>query len=326
VIEVQHLTKRYGPHVAVNDVSFTVPKGEVVGFLGPNGAGKSTTMNILTGYLSATSGDVTIDGVNILEAPEAIKKRIGYLPENPPVYAEMTVREFLHFVCRIKKVPRSEVKSRIESGLHTVGITEVYTRLIGNLSKGYRQRVGLAQALMGNPDILILDEPTAGLDPKQIIEIRELIKHLGKDRTVILSSHILHEVSEICPRIMIIHEGRIVADGAPATIGENLFDTMQVVLTVASDSERATSVLAGVPRILRSEVLASSEPETTELLVESEKGVDLRRDLFSAFSRKEVPLLGIRTRNMTLEEIFLQLTSGLAPVPGKEPEMQEVAQ
>ncbi len=310
MIEVSNLTKRYGPHLAVDDISFSVPKGEVVGFLGPNGAGKSTTMNILTGYLSATEGEVVIDGQNILEAPEAVKAQIGYLPESPPVYGEMTVREYLNFVCRIKHVPRKEVRDRIESGLHTVGIVEVYNRRIGNLSKGYRQRVGLAQALMGNPEILVLDEPTAGLDPKQIIEIRELIKELGKDRTVILSSHILHEVSAICRRVMIINNGRIVADGEPTTIGADLFDTSQIVLTAVADEKTTKDIVAGLSGVQRSELIPATEPDTTEMLVETEKGRDIRQDVFSAFSAKKVPLVGLRVKNMTLEEIFLELTSG----------------
>jgi ABC-2 type transport system ATP-binding protein len=310
MIEVNNLTKRYGPHLAVDDISFSVPKGEVVGFLGPNGAGKSTTMNILTGYLSATEGEVIIDGRNILEAPEAVKLQIGYLPESPPVYGEMTVREYLNFVCRIKHVPKQEIKDRIESGLHTVGIVEVFNRRIGNLSKGYKQRVGLAQALMGNPEILILDEPTAGLDPKQIIEIRELIKKLGKDRTVILSSHILHEVSAICRRVMIINNGRIVADGEPATIGADLFDTSQIVLTAVADEQTTQAIVAELSGVQRSRLLPAAEAGTTEILIETEKDKDLRKDVFSAFSRKKVPLVGLRVKNMTLEEIFLELTSG----------------
>jgi ABC-2 type transport system ATP-binding protein len=314
MIEVSNLTKRYGPHTAVDDISFSVPKGEVVGFLGPNGAGKSTTMNIITGYLSATEGEVVIDGTNILEAPEKVKSRIGYLPENPPVYSEMTVREYLNFVCRIKKVPRAEIKDRIESGLHTVGIVEVFNRRVGNLSKGYRQRVGLAQALMGNPEILILDEPTAGLDPKQIIEIRELIKKLGEDRTVILSSHILHEVSAICRRVMIINNGRIVADGEPATIGADLFDTSQIVLTAVADERTTHEVVKGLAGVTRTVVLPATEANTTELLIETEKGRDLRKEVFAAFSSKNVPLVGLRVKNMTLEEIFLELTSGTQEV------------
>jgi ABC-2 type transport system ATP-binding protein len=311
MIEVRNLTKRYGPHVAVDNVSFGVQKGEVVGFLGPNGAGKSTTMNILTGYLSATEGDVRIDGTDILEEPESVKLRIGYLPETPPLYSEMTVREYLHFVCRIKKVPRAEVNSRIEQGLHRVGIVEVYNRLVGNLSKGYRQRVGLAQALMGNPDILILDEPTSGLDPKQIIEIRDLIRELGADHTVILSSHILPEVSEICRRVMIINDGRIVADGDPATLGSDLFDASQIVISALADESAVRATIGGLKGVTRMEILPAAESGTTEMLVESEKEADLRREIFQAFSSRQVPLIGLRVKNATLEEIFLELTSGV---------------
>ncbi len=310
MIEVTNLTKRYGKHLAVDSVNFSVSKGEVVGFLGPNGAGKSTTMNILTGYLSATEGDVFVDGVNILEEPEAVKSRIGYLPETPPIYPEMTVREYLRFVCRIKNVPKAEVKTRIESGLHTVGIVEVYNRLIGNLSKGYRQRVGLAQALMGNPEILILDEPTSGLDPKQIIEIRELIRKLGADRTVVLSSHILPEVSEICRRVMIINNGRIVADGDPTTIGGDLFDASQIVVTALGDEQTVRSILSAIPGVTSIRPQPTAE-QATEVLVESEKEADLRKAIFEAFSSRKVPLIGLRVKNATLEEIFLELTSGV---------------
>ncbi|MFO8192238.1 MAG: ABC transporter ATP-binding protein [Bacillota bacterium] len=308
MIEVHNLTKRYGPHLAVDNITFGVSKGEVVGLLGPNGAGKSTTMNILTGYLSATEGDVTIDGMNILEEPETVKRRIGYLPESPPIYGEMTVREYLKFVCRIKQVPRNEIQDRIERGLDTVGIVEVYNRLVGNLSRGYRQRVGLAQALMGNPDILILDEPTAGLDPKQIIEIRDLIRELGAEHTVILSSHILPEVSEVCRRVMIINDGRIVADGDPATLGSELFDASQVVITAAADEPTTRGAISDIAGVARVEVLPATETGTTEMLVESEKDKDLRREIFESFSSKNVPLIGLRVKNATLEEIFLELT------------------
>jgi len=310
MIEVTNLTKRYGPHTAVDNISFSVSRGEVVGFLGPNGAGKSTTMNILTGYLSSTDGEVVIDGMNILEEPVAVKARIGYLPENPPIYGEMTVLEYLNFVCRIKHVPKAEAKDRIEQGLHTVGIKDVEKRKIGNLSKGYRQRVGLAQALMGNPEILILDEPTAGLDPKQIIEIRELIRKLGEDHTVILSSHILHEVSAICRRVMIINNGRIVADGEPDTIGATIFDSNQIVLTAVGDRTAVEKIVGTLSGVTRSEILPAVEEGTTEVLVESDRDRDLRRDIFETFSRAGVPLVALRTKNMTLEEIFLQLTAG----------------
>lgn len=311
MIEVQSLTKRYGKHTAVDDVSFSIQKGEVVGFLGPNGAGKSTTMNILTGYLSASEGDVFVDGMNVLEEPETVKRRIGYLPESPPVYGEMTVHEYLTFVCRIKGVPKNEITDRIDSGLDTVGIRDVYRRLIGNLSKGYKQRVGLAQALMGNPDILVLDEPTSGLDPKQIIEIRDLIRQLGADRTVILSSHILPEVSEICPRVLIINDGTIVADGDPNTMGAELFDASQIIVTALANEATTRDIVEGISGVSRVELLTAMESDTTELLVESEQKMDLRKPIFEAFSRKGVPLVGLRVKNATLEEIFLELTSGV---------------
>ena len=311
MIEVRDLSKRYGPHLAVDRVSFHVSKGEVVGFLGPNGAGKSTTMNILTGYLSATDGEVFIDGTNILEDPETVKRKIGYLPETPPLYTEMSVREYLRFVCRIKQVPKNEIEDRIEQGLHKVGIVEVYHRLVGNLSKGYRQRVGLAQALMGNPDILVLDEPTSGLDPKQIIEIRDLIRDLGADHTVILSSHILPEVNEICRRVMIINEGRIVADGDPTTLGSELFDASQIVVTAQADEKTARKVLDSVEGHTRIDVLPTAEKNATEMLVLSEADRDIRADIASAFAKSDVPLIGLRVKNATLEEIFLELTSGI---------------
>lgn len=310
MITVKNLTKRYGPHIAVDDVSFEVGSGEVVGFLGPNGAGKSTTMNILTGYLSSSEGDVLIDGDNILEKPEEIKAKIGYLPEHPPIYTEMTVREYLKFVCELKKVPRDLIKERIEYGLETVGIADVQKRLIGNLSKGYRQRVGLAQALMGSPQILILDEPTAGLDPNQIIEIRDLITELGKDHTVILSSHILPEVSAVCKRVMIMHLGRVVADGEPSNLAAGIFDSNQITLQVAGSEEQARKALEKLEHVKKLTVVAAAEPETTEVVLEPDRGQDIRRGIFNAMKSADLPILQMRTENMTLEEIFIHLTSG----------------
>lgn len=311
MIRVHALIKRYGRHAAVNGVSFEIAKGEVVGFLGPNGAGKSTTMNILTGYLAATSGDVVVDGMSILDEPEAVKRRIGYLPEKPPLYLEMTVREYLRFVCQIKNVPRNEIGRRIEQVVNRVGIADVIGRLIGNLSKGYRQRVGLAQALMGNPDILVLDEPTAGLDPKQIIEIRDLIRSLGTEHTVILSSHILPEVSEICPRVLIINNGSIVADGDPATLAGELFDVSIVVIRAIGDEAQTRNVVSGIGAVRSMQMLPSSENGTTEMLIESEKDQDIRQEIFRAFCKNQIPLIGIRVKDASLEEIFLQLTNGV---------------
>jgi ABC-2 type transport system ATP-binding protein len=314
MIEVKNLTKRYGPHVAVDDVSFSIGEDEIVGFLGPNGAGKSTTMNILTGYLSMTEGDVTIDDKDILEYPEQIKSMMGYLPESPPLYPDMTVSEYLRFVGELKKVPGREIKERMDRAMETVKITDVQGRLNKNLSKGYRQRVGLAQALMNNPEILILDEPTSGLDPKQIIEIRDLIRELGQDHTIILSSHILPEVSQICERVMIMHDGKIVADGNPATLAQELFDASKVVLTVEGDRGDVEKALGKISAIQKIVPMESTDPNSVELAIEAEKGQDIRRDIFLAMSGAKLPILQMRAQNMTLEEIFLHLTSGSTEV------------
>jgi ABC-2 type transport system ATP-binding protein len=309
LIQVTNLSKRYGPHKAVDNVSFTVEKGEIVGFLGPNGAGKSTTMNILTGYLSSSEGDVIIDGQNILEDPEEIKAKIGYLPENPPLYFDMTVQEYLRFVCEIKNVSRNDISQRIEYGLETVRISDVRSRLIKNLSKGYKQRVGLAACLMGNPQILILDEPTSGLDPKQIIEIRDLIRELGKDHTVVLSSHILHEVSETCERVLIMNLGRIVADGQLDTLARSLADTSELAVRISGEKSAVETALGSVSQIKALSVSDSPEPDSVDVLIESEENTDLRKEVFFALSKAKIPILQMRTKNMTLEEIFLHLTS-----------------
>ena len=312
MIEVQNLVKRYGRHTAVDDVSFSVGTGEVVGFLGPNGAGKSTTMNIVTGYLSASSGTVAIDGDNILEAPERCKSRIGYLPENPPLYTDMTVREYLHFVGALKKVPKPQIRSRIDRGLERVGIAEVRDRLIGNLSKGYRQRVGLAQALMGDPELLILDEPTIGLDPHQILEIRSLIQSLGEEHTVILSSHILQEVSAVAKRIIIIHDGRIVADGTPESLSRDFAKEGRIYLRVAGTPQEVQEVLQGLDNIGDLQVAPGDEPESTEVRVTAGDGTDIRTDIFYALARADKPLLQLQSENLSLEDIFLKSTMGSA--------------
>lgn len=309
MVQVTSLSKRYGPHKAVDDVSFSVEKGEIVGFLGPNGAGKSTTMNILTGYLSSSEGDVVIDGQNILENPQEIKARIGYLPENPPLYLDMTVKEYLRFVCEIKKVAKTDIVPRIESGLETVRIADVRNRLLKNLSKGYKQRVGLAATLMGNPDILVLDEPTSGLDPKQIIEIRDLIVRLGQEHTIILSSHILPEVSETCQRVLIMNMGKIVADGKLDDLARDLADTSELLLRVAGERSAAESALAGLAGLKRIDISESPEPGALDVAIETEENADLRRDVFFALSGAKLPILEMRARNTTLEEIFLHLTN-----------------
>jgi len=310
MIEVKNVTKRYGQHVAVDDVSFTVKKGEILGFLGPNGAGKSTTMNILTGYISATNGQVLVDDIDIMEDPVAVKKKIGYLPEFPPLYMDMTVQEYLDFVYDIKKtsLDKSKREEDMNRILELTKIQDMRGRLIKNLSKGYKQRVGLAQALIGDPQVLILDEPTVGLDPKQIIEIRSLIQKLGREHTIILSSHILPEVSAICERVIIIHEGRIVASDTMDNLSRGLDDKNRMVLRVAGSESGAIKAIKTVDGVKYAEAQGVKEPDTVDVLVEAD--MDIRRPLFHALARAQYPILMMRPLDMTLEDIFLRVTAG----------------
>ncbi|MFY9175748.1 MAG: ATP-binding cassette domain-containing protein [Caldicoprobacterales bacterium] len=309
MIKVENVTKRFGQHVAVDNLNFTVNEGEVVGFLGPNGAGKSTTMNIITGYISATEGTVTVDGYDILDNPEEVKKRIGYLPEFPPLYIDMTVKEFLNFVFEIKKANTKNKKQEMERIMELVRITDVQNRLIKNLSKGYKQRVGLAQALVGNPSVLILDEPTVGLDPKQIIEIRNLIKDLGRKHTIILSSHILPEVSAVCERVIIINKGKIVASDTPDNLSRRLGESSKLTLRIAAEEKQAIKVLRDVAGIKYVEAQGVKEPDTVDVWVEAEKDIDVRKPIFNALSRAGYPILQMKSMDLTLEEIFLQVTT-----------------
>jgi ABC-2 type transport system ATP-binding protein len=309
VIEATDLVKRYGPHIAVDHANFKIEKGEIVGFLGPNGAGKSTTMNILTGYLSSSEGTITVDGLDILDYPLEAKRKIGYLPENPPLYPDMTVKEFLSFTGEIKEVPKKEIPGRMAEIMETTGITDVAGRLIKNLSKGYKQRVGLAQTLIGNPEILILDEPTAGLDPKQILEIRDLITSLGKDHTIILSSHILPEVSAVCKRVLIINRGVIVADDAPENLAKRLLGGSHIILRLDAPQDRVNQILGKVPSIRNLEFRESQEEGTTEVVAEAAGDADIRRDVFRGLSAADVPILMMRALDMSLEEIFLHVTT-----------------
>jgi ABC-2 type transport system ATP-binding protein len=309
VIEVTNLVRRYGPHIAVNRANFKIEKGEIVGFLGPNGAGKSTTMNILTGYLSSTEGTVKVDGMDILEHPMEIKKKIGYLPENPPLYMDMTVTDYLSFTGDIKKIPKSEKTDRMNRIMATVGIEDVSKRLIKNLSKGYKQRVGLAQAMIGDPEVLIMDEPTAGLDPKQILEIRDLITELGKDHTIILSSHILPEVSAVCKRVLIINRGAIVADDTPANLAQRLLGGSHILLRLDGKEQDVSKVLGKVSSIRKLEFKESQETGACELVAEATPDTDIRRDIFKALASANIPILMMRSHDMSLEEIFLNLTT-----------------
>lgn len=308
MIEVSNLTKKYGAHVAVDHLSFKVEKGQIYGFLGPNGAGKSTTMNMLTGYLAATEGKVTINGKDIQKEPEEAKKSIGYLPELPPLYTEMTVAEYLKFVAELKKVPRQERGRQIEEVMELTRITDMGGRLIKNLSKGYRQRVGLAQAILGYPEVIILDEPTVGLDPKQIIEIRDLIKRLGENHTIILSSHILSEVSAVCDHIMIIAHGKLVASDSPEGLEKRMSGSGELFLEVKGDSERILSILNSLEQVESVQITEAEEEGTVRLRVLPEGNEDVRERIFFALAEAGLPILELQRTKRTLEDIFLELT------------------
>lgn len=309
MIEIQNLTKEYGKIKAVNDISFTVEKGEILGFLGPNGAGKSTTMNILTGYISSTSGTVKVAGYDILENPVEVKKRIGYLPEQPPLYVDMTVNEYLDFCADLKSVPSKEWKSQKKDIMELVKISHVSHRLIKNLSKGYKQRVGLAQALIGTPDVLILDEPTVGLDPKQIIEIRKLIKALGKNHTIILSTHILPEVSAVCDRVVIINKGKIAAIDTPDNLSKMLSDFSRFTVTVAGPENRVKDILSHLYGVKYLETSNKLKEDEYSYIIEADKDVDVRKPMFNQLAQNGFPILELKSLNLSLEEIFIQLTT-----------------
>ena len=320
MIEVKNLTKQYGSAKAVDNLSFTVERGQIYGFLGPNGAGKSTTMNILTGYIAPSTGEVLINGHNILDEPEAARKCIGYLPEIPPVYPEMTVEEYLSFAAWLKKVPKKEREEMIYDVMEMTDITAMKKRLIRNLSKGYRQRTGLAQALLGYPEIIILDEPMVGLDPKQIIEIRELIRGLGKKHTVILSSHILSEISAICDHIMIISHGNLVASDTPDNLAHLMKGSEALELTVEAKESDIRRALAGVERIDACEIKMSDEDGACDITMKMSGGTDLRRKLFYLFAEQKMPVLRMQQTRVSLEDVFLQLTENPDAAAEQKPE------
>lgn len=308
MIEVENLVKRYGTHTAVNGLSFRVEQGQIYGFLGPNGAGKSTTMNIITGYIASTEGAVKINGHDILEEPQEARKCIGYLPEQPPLYFDMTVLEYMEFVADLKKIPRSQRSMMIDEIMQMTKIKDMKNRLIKNLSKGYRQRVGLAQAIMGYPEIIILDEPTVGLDPKQIIEIRELIKGLAKKHTVILSSHILSEVSAVCDYVMIIAKGELVASDTPENLTKKMQSFGTLSATVKGDIPRVEEALKTVEG-LESWELKKQDEGTVDVVLHMKEGMDAREGLFYAMADAKCPLLMLKAEKASLEDVFLELTS-----------------
>lgn len=308
MIEVTDLTKKYGDHAAVDHLSFRVEKGQIYGFLGPNGAGKSTTMNMITGYLAPTRGTVIIDGKDIQKEPEEAKKKVGYLPELPPLYMDMTVREYLQFAAELKKVPKKERASQIEKVMEMTGITDMSRRLIKNLSKGYRQRVGLAQAVLGDPELLILDEPSVGLDPKQIIEMRELIRRLKEKHTIILSSHILSEVSAICDHILIISHGKLVASDSPEGLQKLLKGSMELELAVKGEFEQVKSVLEKIEGVESVEHMESAEQDCVKIKVVCKEKADVREAVFYALADERLAILEMTSDKKSLEDIFLELT------------------
>lgn len=322
MIEVRHLSKRYGTHLAVDDLSFSIDRGVVYGFLGPNGAGKSTTMNIMTGCLGATEGEVLIDGHNVAEEPMEAKKHIGYLPELPPLYGDMTPEEYLHFVARAKGLRREESARQIETVMEKTRIADVRKRLIRNLSKGYRQRVGIAGALLGTPKVIILDEPTVGLDPAQMIEIRSLIHDLGKTHTVILSSHILSEVQTVCDRVLIIAHGKLVAQGTPEELAGKLAAKGTISATAQGERDAVLAAAATVPGLTDLRVTAEKGGEVSFTAV-SESGADLRGALSLALAKAGCPVLNLRAESMSLEDVFLQLTEAPEETETTETETNE---
>ena len=321
MIKISHLVKNYGSFCAVDDISFEVERGEVVGFLGPNGAGKSTTMNILTGYLSSTSGSVTVGGADILDDPLNAKRLIGYLPEQPPLYPDMTVDEYLSFAYDLKGCTLNKEK-HLEEICSVVKIGDVRRRLIKNLSKGYRQRVGIAQALVGNPPVVIFDEPTIGLDPKQIIEIRNLIRTLGKEHTVILSTHILQEVQAVCDRIIIINKGKIVADELTENISRAVENTRRFNVKIAGPQRDVLSVLRNMPGVTYAEVLAARDGDAYTYMVESEVGIDIRKKLFWTMAEKKWPIIGLEALGLSIEDIFIAVVDKTG---AKKPESKSAA-
>ena len=322
MIEVTNLTKKYGDHIAVDHLSFRVEKGQIYGFLGPNGAGKSTTMNIITGYLAATEGTVTIDGKDVQKDPEEAKRAIGYLPELPPLYTDMTVTEYLEFVADLKGIKKNEIKPMLADIMDKIKITHVSGKVIKNLSKGYRQRVGLAQALVGYPEVLILDEPTVGLDPKQIIEIRDVIKDLSKTHTIILSSHILSEVSAVCNRVIIINKGRVIAVDTPERLSDNLGQN-SIKVKVKGDRDAVLSAFKEDTAFTSAEEEYTNEDGTVELVIKGAENTDPREAAFDNAVRNGFKLLMLKSDKMSLEEVFLQVTENAAEEENAETSEEE---
>ncbi len=306
VVQIENLVKKYGANVAVDGLNLDIEGGKVYGFLGPNGAGKSTTMNVITGYIGATSGTVKVNGFDILKESKNAKASVGYLPEQPPLYNEMTVKEYLKFVAELKGIPKKERKEAIQAAVEKTGISEIYERLIRNLSKGYKQRVGIAQAIIDMPEIIILDEPTVGLDPKQIVEIRELIKTLGEDHTVILSSHLLPEVSEVCDYIYVISQGKLVAEGTETELTKNVVKENILEVTIQGSKDVVESVVTDLASVTDHSITETNEG--TKLVVKTDEDTDIRSSLFAICAAKGLPIVGMNYKTSSLEDVFLEIT------------------
>ena len=310
MIEVKNITKKYGKAVAVDNISFNIEEGEIVGLLGPNGAGKSTTMNIITGFIEQTEGDVIIDGYNTLKKPKKAKKEIGYMPEGVPLYTDLTVKEFVSYMAEIKQVNKKERKGKVEKIIEKTGLKDVEKKLIKNLSRGYKQRVSMAGALVGEPKILILDEPTVGLDPKQITEIRSMIKELGKEHTIILSSHILSEVSQICNKVIIINKGKIVAIDTPENLENKVTKNNCIYVTVEDKENRVDEIKDKIEDIQKIELVEENEDGTKQYLIEAETDKDIRKTIFAEFAKENITIFEMKKADTTLEDAFMKLIEG----------------
>ena len=310
MIQVENITKKYGSFTAVKNINFQIEEGEIVGFLGPNGAGKSTTMNMITGFIEPSSGKIIVDGYDISKKPKKAKKQIGYMPEGVPLYSDLTVKEFVTYMAELKGVARKEKKEKVEKVLEQIGLTEVQNKLTKNLSRGYKQRVSMAGALVGDPKVIILDEPTVGLDPKQVTEIRALIKKLGKNHTVILSSHILSEVSQICNKVIIINKGKIVAIDTPENLEKKVESNNTTYVTVEDTENKMETIKEKIPEIKEIKLIKENEDGTKEYVLESEKDVDLRKLVFNEFAKENITIFEMKKADTTLEDAFMKLIEG----------------
>ena len=307
MIQVENITKRYGSFTAVENINFEIEEGEIVGFLGPNGAGKSTTMNMITGFIEPTSGKIIVDGYDISKKPRKAKRQIGYMPEGVPLYSDLTVKEFVTYMAELKGVPRKEKKEKVQKALKETGLTDVQNKLTRNLSRGYKQRVSMAGALVSNPKVIILDEPTVGLDPKQVTEIRALIKELGKEHTVILSSHILSEVSQICNRVIIINNGKIVAIDTPENLEKKVVKDNSVYVTVEDNNNKIETIKEKLPEIKEIKLVTENEDKTKKYIITADEDVDLRKSIFETFAKEGITIFEMKKSDATLEDAFMQL-------------------